>query len=84
MHLEYVHEHAPVLWHFDAYDWKIPNVLLVVYYLLVFLLLCWFLFHLIYTDDLEWLGVASHVGKMLSELAESLKHLLILLILCYV
>jgi len=84
MHLEYVHKHAPVLWHFDAHYWKIPNVLLVVYYLLVFLLLCWFLFHLIYADDLEWLGVASHVGKMLPELAESLKHLLILLILCYV
>lgn len=84
VHLEYVHEHTLVLWHFYAYDWKIPNVLLVVYYLVVFFLLSWLLFHFIHADDLEWLGIASHVGKMLPELTKSLIHLFILLILSYV
>ena len=38
VHLEYVHEHTLVLWDFDAHNRQVPNVLLVVYCLLVFLL----------------------------------------------
>jgi hypothetical protein len=68
VHFEYVNKHTLVLWDFNAHNWQVPNVLLVVYCMLVFLLLCRLLVHLIYADDLEGLRVASHVGKMLPEL----------------